>query len=81
MNKTEEKVRNHPLVVDISDERKEKRRFKGCGENADGIWVYLKEGYINWLHEVHCVHEDTWTECLAQLKNVRPCGPNCECKR
>jgi|TARA_R100000030_G_scaffold19852_1_gene14149 hypothetical protein len=46
-----------PRVDWISDER-------GTGE---GIWVYLKEGYINDHLECGTIHEHTVAECCLQL--------------
>lgn len=60
----------HAVIDDVSDER----------DNGDGYWVYLKSGWINTMHEVHMVHEDTLGECAEQLRHsVAPC--NCDdCK-
>lgn len=52
-------IKKHPKVDEISDER----------NNGDGIWIYLKPGFINEEKEVHCIHEHTIEECLEQLKN------------
>ena len=43
----------------VSDER-------GSG---DGIWVYLKEGFINTRLECGTIHEHTVAECCNQLNN------------
>jgi hypothetical protein len=62
--------RFHAIIEDVSDER----------DNEDGYWVYLKSGWINKLHEVHMVHEDTLAECADQLKNfVETCSCD-DCK-
>lgn len=57
-------------IHSISDER--------C--NGDGYWVYLMPGWINTMHGVHHIHEDTPQDCVSQLKDcVEPC--DCEdCK-
>jgi hypothetical protein len=57
-------LRKRHLIETISNER----------DSGDGIWVYLKPGWI--ADEVHHVHEDTVRECLEALKEVRRC--NCE---
>jgi len=44
----------------ISDER----------GNGDGIWVYLKEGFINTHLECGTIHEHTVAECCDQLNNT-----------
>lgn len=53
-------IEKHPLVSSISDER-------GYG---DGIWVYLKDGFINANTDTASIHEDTVAECLALLKTA-----------
>ena len=53
-------IAKHPLVQDVSDER-------GYG---DGIWVYLKDGFINANTDTASIHEDTVAECLALLKTA-----------
>lgn len=47
------------MIKSISDER-------GSG---DGIWVYLKDGYV-WDGETQTVHEDTWKEVYEQMDLV-----------
>ena len=65
----EMKVRNHPKVGEISDER----------EQDAGIWAYLKAGFYHGsshcspYDRMHQVHEDTWTQVLAGLRDVHPC--------
>ena len=58
--KTIASVAKHPLVRDISDER----------DRGDGIWVYLHDGWISDMLETSTIHEDTWAECIALLKEV-----------
>ena len=81
MSKIIERIRRHPLVTDIRDERDYKRKPPGRQDepNGDGFWVYLKRGYINAMDGVHCIHEDSPSECYAKLKCVEPCQPGCEC--
>jgi len=55
-------IARHPLVQDVSDER-------GYGE-GEGIWVYLKDGFINAATDTSGIHEDTVAECLALLKTA-----------
>ena len=50
-------ILNDPRVDSVSDER-------GYG---DGIWVYLKKGYINQRLECGTIHEHTIAECCQQL--------------
>ena len=62
--KTEQTVRSHPLVEDVSDERR----------SGDGVWAYLKPGHRREEFDfVHSVHEDTWSEVLKGLRSVHPC--------
>jgi hypothetical protein len=51
------KILSHPAVEEISDER-------SCG---DGLWVYLKDGYIAPMQECGIIHEETWNQCLREL--------------
>ena len=59
------------IVDEYSDER----------DRGDGIWFYLRPGFINALSDTHCVHEYTIRDCVLKLKDdVRPC--DCEwCRR
>ena len=50
-------------IQEISDER-------GGG---DGIWVYLKPGFINIESETHMIHEDSWKEVIAMRGFIKPC--------
>jgi hypothetical protein len=58
--KTIASVAKHPLVCDISDER----------DRGDGVWIYLHDGWISDILETSTIHEDTWAECIALLKEV-----------
>ena len=59
-------ILNDPRVDSVSDER-------GYG---DGIWVYLKQGYINQRLECGTIHEHTIAECCQQLnEEVTPSTP------
>lgn len=60
VTRTLSQISRHPLVQDISDER----------EYGDGIWVYLKDGFINGNTDTASIHEDTVAECLALLKTA-----------
>jgi hypothetical protein len=60
VTRTLAQIARHPLVADVSDER-------GYG---DGIWVYLKDGFINSNTDTCAIHEDTVAECLALLKTA-----------
>ena len=46
-------------VESVSDER-------GSG---DGIWVYLRGGYVNLTLDSGYIHEHTVAECCDQLNN------------
>jgi hypothetical protein len=48
-----------PRVDWVSDER----------GTEEGIWVYLKEGFINTHLESGTIHEHTVAECCDQLNN------------
>jgi hypothetical protein len=37
-------------------------------ENGDGVWLYLRKGFINSEAGIHCYHEQTKKECLEQFK-------------
>ena len=74
-----DKILAHPLVESISDEREWERTPAWADENGDGFWVYLKEGYIDAMNEVHCIHENSPSECMALLREVERCKPGCEC--
>ena len=60
VTRTLAQIEKHPLVSSISDER--------C--YGDGIWVYLKDGFINANTDTASIHEDTVAECLALLKTA-----------
>jgi hypothetical protein len=68
MTQIERQFRADPRVESISDER------FGMGREGDGIWIYFHPGWINRLTETHCIHEDTWTECKAMLRSIKPCA-------
>ena len=76
MNDFEEKVRKHPAVESISDER----------DTGDGIWVYLKAPYYNPELSgtntatvddyedgslITFIHENSWRKCWSELKKVK----------
>jgi len=71
MSKLPAALRKYAKVIDeISDER----------SLDQGYWIYLKPGWINTLHDLHQIHEDTLKECVAVLKNfVTECNCN-DCK-
>ena len=79
MSKVIDKIRSHPLVESISDEREWERRPPWAEYNGDGFWVYLEPGYINPMSGTHCIHEETPSECFALLRGVAHCEPGCEC--
>ncbi len=51
---------NDSRVDWVSDER----------GTEEGIWVYLKEGFINTHLECGTIHEHTVAECCDQLNNA-----------
>lgn len=63
MSKTITKIMNHPAVIEISDER----------SSGDGFWVYLRSGHCNDEQGLHCIHEDSPTECLRRLRWIEEC--------
>lgn len=56
--KTLDRIKADPRVREVSDER-------GMG---DGIWIYLKDGFVNSSTECSMVHESTPTAALRVLK-------------
>ena len=58
--KSSKDVSKHPLVRDISDER----------NMGDGIWVYLQNGWCCPQTDCNSIHEDTWGEVIACLKDA-----------
>jgi hypothetical protein len=67
--RTLQQFRDHPAVDMVSDER-------DCNS---GIWIYFKPGWINYMTETHCIHEETVRECIDYWKYVVSC--DCEdCK-
>lgn len=48
-----ERIKAHPAVEDVSDER-----FLG-----DGCWVALKDGWRSRAMDCQTIHEDTWAKC------------------
>lgn len=69
--KTIEKIKKHPAVVSISDER-------GSG---DGFWVYLKSGWTYDNPGEHSLHEDTPSQCLPMLSRLMKCDCSDECQK
>ncbi len=68
-------LKKHPIVEDVSDER------GGPDDPADGIWIYLKDGWC-WDEEgLHCVHEWSMKDVLAAFENVEPCRCNDRCSQ
>jgi hypothetical protein len=80
LSKVIERIKNHPAVEFVSDEREYRGRPPAHDpDNGNGFWVYLKPGFFNPSHEVHCIHEPSPSACLPLLRDVRPCEPGCEC--
>lgn len=47
-------------------------------EGEDGHWLYLQDGWINGMQDVHCIHEWTVKEALADVPHIEPCQcPDC----
>ena len=67
--KTIAKLANDPRVESISDER-------GGFDGGDGIWVYLKPGFMCTATQTHCVHEWTVLDVLVAWQSGEPC--NCK---
>lgn len=68
--------RLHPIVEDVSDER------GGPGDPADGIWIYLKDGWCAYGEEgLHCVHEWNMKDLFAAFEFVEPCRCEERCKQ
>lgn len=57
------------MTIRIRDKRIEATSDERA--TGDGIWLYLKPGWI-W-GEVHFVHEDTVTACRQALRTVEAC--------
>ena len=53
-------VRRHPLVRDVSDER----------ASGDGVWIYLKNGWVCSNSECNAISEDTLADAVECLKQV-----------
>lgn len=77
---TEQRVRKHPQVVEVSDEREPHDTKKNPG---DGIWAYLKPNFCNHGYNsgecekgacLHSVHEHTWGDVEKGLRDVGPCN-------
>ena len=43
-----------------------------CWKDGDGYWLVLKPGFIG-PYETHCIHDLTISECIEQIKDIRPC--------
>lgn len=56
----EASIKAHPLVADTSDER----------DTGEGVWVYLKAGWICRDTETGSIHERTWSKALACLRSA-----------
>lgn len=84
------KIKKHPRVHSISDERD----YRGSqlkdpavaeyieargGENGDGFWIYLKPGWVdNCGTGAHMVHEASPEKAWEYLKAVNKCDcPEC----
>ena len=65
---TIERIKSHPAVQEISDER-------GSG---DGFWAYLKPGLHLDNPGEHSIHEDTPSKVLTKLRSVKPCPCGCQ---
>lgn len=39
-------------------------------KDQDGVWIYLNDGYYNSTTDCEIIHEDTFTECMKQLRTV-----------
>jgi hypothetical protein len=74
-----EKIKAHRLVESISDEREWQRTPAWADENGDGFWVYLVPGYQWSGGGIHCIHENSPSECYSLLRDVEACKPGCEC--
>ena len=58
MIKVLDRIKAHPAVEEISDER--------CW--GDGCWVYLKPGFRSTYMECRTIHEDNWTQCWKAMQ-------------
>ena len=38
--------------------------------DQDGVWIYLNDGYESNSTGSEVIHEDTFRECMAQLRNA-----------
>jgi len=51
----------------MRDIRNDKRVSQVFNEGVDGIWVHLKDGFINSRLECGTIHEYTIADCCQQL--------------
>jgi hypothetical protein len=51
----------------MRDLRNDKRVSQVFDEGVDGIWVHLKDGFINNRLECGTIHEYTIADCCQQL--------------
>ena len=51
----------------MRDLRNDKRVSQVFDEGVDGIWVHLKDGFINQRLECGTIHEYTIADCCQQL--------------
>jgi len=49
-------------------------RAEDHAEYHDGHWLYTAPGWWNPQMEVHCIHEWTVRDVLAELREIEPCG-------
>ncbi len=69
--KLADKIRNHPAVEELLDERM----------YDNGWWVYYKNGFRSCndpINPTHMDHETTLTELWKYVKNAKPCTDDCE---
>lgn len=60
MSKAQHTIATDPRVQSISDER----------NMGDGVWVYLKPGFLNGSTDTGTIHESSFSKCLRVLRTA-----------
>lgn len=50
------------------------KRIQSIEKDIDGVWIYLKPGFVVRDERTHAIVEDTRKAALAKMFLVEPCG-------
>mgnify|MGYP000636471119 CR=1 FL=1 len=61
------------LILKMLDKKHTDKIESISYEEEDGVWIYLKKGWINPKLETHSIHEWELMDILSDLKDIEKC--------